>query len=152
MSTNQNRQFDCRSGAANVRHNPLGLPHGAGCDALSQPLSGEALAARFYRLDGLPRAAPTLAIRCWELPRGLPVINNSCAASDGCAAVPIYLFRRKGCDRSFAYSPDATGRYIPPNIEDEEWVYVGMVASEQLRNDPEALRQLRADGFYMFKA
>ena len=65
--------------------------------------------------------------------------------------MPIYLFRRKGCDRSFAYSLDATGRNIPPSNEDEEWLYVGMVPSEQLRNDPEALRQLRADGFYMFK-
>jgi hypothetical protein len=69
----------------------------------------------------------------------------------GTLQVPIHLFRRKDCDRSFAYSVDATGRNIPPVAEDAEWVYVGMVAPEQLEADPEALRCLRTDGFYLFK-
>jgi hypothetical protein len=34
--------------------------------------------------------------------------------------------------------------------DDDEWVYVGLVAPEQLKAEPEALRQLRADGFYTF--
>jgi hypothetical protein len=72
------------------------------------------------------------------------------AGLDGDAAVQIYLFRRKGSDRSFAYSLDATGRNIRIT-EDDEWVYVGMVAPEQLKTDPDALRQLRANGFYIFE-
>jgi len=78
-------------------------------------------------------------------------INNGYTGLDGYDAVPIYLFRRKGCDLSFAYSLDATGQNIPAVTDDNEWVYVGMVASEQLKTDQEAQRQLRAEGFYMFK-
>jgi hypothetical protein len=64
--------------------------------------------------------------------------------------VPIYLFRRKDCNHSFAYSLDVTGRNIPPVTEHAEWFYVGTVAAEQLEADPEALRRLQRDGYYVF--
>ena len=70
---------------------------------------------------------------------------------DGYTAVPIYLFRSKECARSFVYSLDVTARNIPLVTEQDEWVYVGMVSLEYLNTDQEALRQLRADGFYVFK-
>ena len=61
--------------------------------------------------------------------------------------MPIYLFRGRDCDLCFAYSLDVTGRNIPHS----QWVYVGMVAPEQLRADPGTLYRLRKDGFYLFK-
>jgi len=35
--------------------------------------------------------------------------------------------------------------------EHEKWLFVGLVAAEQLEAHPEALKRLRSDGFYVFK-
>src|SRR5262245_15666565 len=67
------------------------------------------------------------------------------------ARLPIFLFRAQGCPRSFAYSLDVTGRNIPPLAERTNWLYVGVVAAEQLKSHPDTLRQLQTRGFYVFK-
>ena len=65
--------------------------------------------------------------------------------------LPIFLFRAQGCSRCFAYSLDVTGRNIPPLSEQTKWLYVGLVAAVQLEAQPETLKRLRTDGFYVFK-
>jgi hypothetical protein len=65
--------------------------------------------------------------------------------------LPIFLFRSLGRSGSFAYSLDVAGRNLPLLAEHEEWVYVTMIAVEQLEADAETLRQLRTAGFYVFK-
>jgi hypothetical protein len=64
--------------------------------------------------------------------------------------LPIFLFRAQGCGRSFAYTLDVTGRNIPPLLEHTNWLYVGVVAAQQLAADPEILRQLQTFGFCVF--
>jgi hypothetical protein len=65
--------------------------------------------------------------------------------------LPIFLFRAQGSSRSFAYSLDVTGRNIPPLSEHTKWLFVEVIAAEQLEAHPETLRQLRTVGFYVFK-
>ena len=86
----------------------------------------------------------------WNKPP-TPFVHAPWDKRSGIAQLPIFLFRAQGCSRSFAYSLDVTGRNIPALTERTNWLFVGVIAAEQLEAHPETLRQLRANGFYIFK-
>jgi hypothetical protein len=80
----------------------------------------------------------------------LVLLHLSPSSKSGYAAMPVYLFRSASSSRSFAYTRDVTGRNIPRETEDAEWLFLRMLDEEQLRAHPEAVQRLRADGFYLF--